>query len=159
MLIWKSQAPLKVSLFVLEATQRNILTCDNLLKVENILVNRCFVVEGMSQWITFCFIADLIGLFRNLLLVAWAFPTLLLNPLRTMLCGFLYDLARKIWKSLRWYQNSSQALERFIKSLFLRKMRRFGLFLLIVADCMNTFYLGCIQSYASCVSNLLLAIY
>lgn len=46
MLIWKSLTPLKVSLFVLQATHGNILTCDNLLKTRNILVNGCFICRG-----------------------------------------------------------------------------------------------------------------
>ena len=39
-IIWKTLAPLKVSVFVWEASRRSILTCDNLQKREIILVNR-----------------------------------------------------------------------------------------------------------------------
>ena len=44
-IIWKSLAPLKVSVFVWKALHGSILTCDNLQKKRIILVNRCSICK------------------------------------------------------------------------------------------------------------------
>ena len=49
-IIWKNLAPLKVSVFVWEASHGSILTCDNLQKRGIVLVNRCpMCKEGLDS--------------------------------------------------------------------------------------------------------------
>ena len=92
-IIWRSLAPVKVSLFVWEASHGKILTIDNLqrrgftiFKGEGSpwLIDATRVKENSNQWIICCFIARLQGLFGTQPLIVWGFAGLHPIPLRTI---------------------------------------------------------------------------
>lgn len=78
-------------------------------------------VEGiLNQHITCSFITKLPGLFGNLLLVAWVFLGLLLNPLGATFCGFLEYLGRERLKRFNGVETPLEHLkDNFIESLSL----------------------------------------
>ena len=158
-IIWKSQAPLKVSSFVWEACQGKILTFDNLQKRGKILVYRCFIrkngLETTDHLLLHC---PIVGFSLWLLGLTLVMPSSVSHQL-SMWEGFFrrrakFKVFRAIHHAIFWllwigrvFDGMESSLERFkdqwLKTIFFWEEEVFCFSLLEVINFVDSLFLGC----------------